>query len=56
MKIIYNLPNYLFKQMSFGNTALYKQSGKREDSSYRDIVHLIFFFKFCSWNLVPCVF
>lgn len=29
MKVIYNLTNYLFKQMCFENTALYKQSRKR---------------------------
>lgn len=38
IKVIYNLANYLFKQMSFGDTALYKKSRKREDSNYRGLM------------------
>lgn len=35
MEVIYNLANNLFLKKSFGDTALYKQSRKRDYSSYR---------------------
>lgn len=48
MKVIYYLANYLFKQMTFEDTALYKQSREREDSKYRGLTFDFFFSDFGS--------